>query len=318
MKWERSDFAVGAVVLLASVMLMGSFLWLSPAISTQAYPLYTEFDRIDGIAKQANVVLRGYNVGRVAEIEPRMDREEGLRFRVRLSIHARLASGDSLLLPEGTVARLIPPPVIGAGYILLEPPPATAPPLSPGSVIRGVRTEPIVEQVQGLTENLSGEVLATMLTARTLMDSVTVAMGQTNAALARTTDALPALLMGLEQQLAATHALTTRLHDELGAVTPTATAAMDTASLLMSDSRRLVQELHHTVQTTTPEIHEILAQLDTTTILFTHFIREVSERPWRVLTGVRPPPGLGARPPAPREPDTLSAGDAETDPPPEP
>lgn len=317
MKWERSDFVVGVVVLAASLMLVGSFLWLSPAISTQAYPVYVEFDRIDGIGKQAHVMLRGYNVGSVAAIEPRTDPQHGLRFRVQLNIHARLASGDSLFLPEGTIARIIPPPVIGAGFIVLEPPPGGGPPIRPGTVIPGARTDAIVEQMQGLSSDLGDDILATMVTARTLMDSVTAAMGHTNVALAQTTRALPALLDGIQRQLTVTEALTTQIHAQLGDLSPAVMASMDTANLLMADSRRLVQELNETLLATAPEIHNILANMDTSAILFTHFVRQVTERPWRMFTGVQPPAGLVPPPHGPTvEPaDTPTSAVPETEPP---
>ncbi|MFW6331190.1 MAG: MlaD family protein, partial [Gemmatimonadota bacterium] len=165
MKWESSDLTVGVVVLTASIILLGSFLWLSPAVSGRTYPLYTEFDRIDGVAGQADVILRGYAVGRVGAIEPRLAGGD-LRFRVRLDIDSELGDGDSLRLPRGTTARLVPPPVIGAGYILLETPAAGGDPIPPGSTIPGVRTTAMLEQVQGLTTDLSGELLTTMSTAR--------------------------------------------------------------------------------------------------------------------------------------------------------
>jgi ABC-type transporter Mla subunit MlaD len=317
MKWERSDLVVGSVVVTAVLVLLGGFLWLSPLISTQAYPIYTEFDRIDGIAKQAPVVMRGYTVGSVAAIEPRMDPEAGLRFRVRLNIQARLASGDSLVLAEGTVARLVPPPVIGAGLILLEAPPGGGPPLAPGSTIRGVRSEPVLEQVQGLADTLSAEILSAMLVARSLMDSVAAAMGHANLALGHATAALPTLLAGLERQLAAAEALTHDLHAQVGSLAPAALASVDSAHQLLADSRRLIHDIHAAVLSTTPEIHEILAGLDTTTLLLNHFVRQVTERPWRIVTGVRPPPGLYPQPGTPVvEPVEDSDGDGETGVPP--
>ena len=187
MKWESSDLTVGAVVVLASAILLGSFLWLSPAVAGRTYPLFTEFDRIDGVNAQSNVMLRGYTVGRVGAIEPRMTADGDLRFRVRMEIESELASGDTLLLPEGTTARLVPPPVIGAGFILLETPDRRTGTLEPGSTIPGVRNTAVLEQVQGITEDVSGEVMTTMDVARTLMDSVTAAVATANRALNETT-----------------------------------------------------------------------------------------------------------------------------------
>ena len=293
MKWESADFAVGAVVVTGMLILVGSFIWLSPVASKRTYPLYTEFDRIDGINTQANVVLRGYTVGSVGAIEPRVSDDGSLRFRVQLEIMSRLASGDSLRLPGGTVARLMPPPVIGAGFIQLETP-ATGGgrTLDPGSQIPGVRNTAIVEQVQGMTGEISGEVVQTMLTARELMDSMTSAIVMANGALLRTTDAIPPLVRGLEQQLVLAQQLTEDLRTQLNTIGPATVASIDTATLLLAESRTLVAELNGFLGSTTPEVGSILANLDTTSVLLTHLVRQLSERPWRALTGVKPPEGL--------------------------
>jgi ABC-type transporter Mla subunit MlaD len=317
MKWESSDFTVGAVVVVAAVILLGSFLWLSPAVAGSTYPLYTEFDRIDGVNAQSNVVLRGYTVGRVGDIEPRIAADGDLRFRVRLDIDAQLASGDSLLLPVGTIARLVPPPVIGAGYILLETPDHRAGTLSPGATLPAVRNTAVIEQVQGITDDVSSEVILTMGTAQQLMDSVTLAVSTANRTLRETSALIPPLIRSLEGQLEATAALTADIQRQVNTISPAAMAAIDSVSALLADSRGLVGELQGTLVHTQPEIYSILAHLDTTTILLTHFMREISERPLRVLSGVEPPPGLD--PPPPGEPvqpgsaaDTVPALEGDT------
>ncbi len=303
MKWESSDLTVGAVVVAAVVILLGSFLWLSPAVAGNTYPLYTEFDRIDGVNNQSNVVLRGYTVGRVGSIVPRVTEAGNLRFRVQLDIDAQLASGDSLLLPEGTTARLVPPPVIGAGYILLETPDHRAGTLAPGSTIPGTRNTAVIEQVQGMTDNVSSEIIATLSTARSLMDSVNAAVGTANRALSETSNLIPPLVEDLHQQLEATAALTSDIQQQVNTLSPAALATIDSVSALLSDSRALVGRIHGTVATSQPEIASILAHLDTTSILLTHFMREVSEKPLRVLSGVKPPPGLEPPPPGPAIPE---------------
>lgn len=316
MKWESSDFTVGAVVLAAAVILLGSFLWLSPAVAGNTYPLYTEFGRIDGVADQSNVMLRGYTVGRVAAIEPRMTADGDLRFRVRMNIESRLASGDSLLLPSGTTARLVPPPVIGTGYILLETPDRRGQALEPGSTIPGIRNTAIIEQVQGMTGDVSAEVLTTMTVAQGLMDSLTAAVSTANRTLTETSAAIPPLTRSLERQLDATAALTADIHEQVRTLSPAVLATIDSASMLLSDSRAMVGDLRGTLSETRPELYHILGQLDTTSILLTHFMREVSAKPLRIISGVEPPPGL-VPPPGPAvqvdsEADTVPELDADS------
>lgn len=318
MKWERTDLIVGSVVVAALLIVLGSFLWLSPALSARTYPLYTVFDRIDGLAGGANVMIQGYAVGQVGAIEPGLDAAGNMRFRVRMDIRFQLASGDSLLLMRGTRARLVPPAVIGSGYILLEPPDQVAPRLEPGATLPGVRATAVIEQVQSMTDEISGELVKTMQTSRALMDSMAVAisqtgeaMGQANALVEHTAETLPRLLGAVQQQLAAAESLTADLRDHVNTLGPAAAASIDTATMLLSDSRRLVQDLNTLLNTSQPEMEGILANLDTTTILLQHFVRQVSQRPLRMLSGVKPPAGLqptGLATPVDSAPDSVETG----------
>ncbi len=299
MKWERTDLAVGSVVVAALLILLGSFLWLSPALSARTYPLYAEFDRIDGLSSQANVMLRGYTVGQVGDIQPSIDSAGNLRFRVQMNIQWRLASGDTLFLRQGTEARLVPPAVIGSGYIVLEQPDRPGPRLEPGSTLPGVRSTAVLEQVQDLTQNLGNQLMETMTTARTLMDSSIATITQANDVVARTASRLPTLMASLEDQLELAQGLTTDLRDHINTMAPAATATIDSATLLLGDSRRLVHDVNQLLQQSQPQMEGILANMDTTSLLLQNFVRQVSQRPWKAFTGVKPPAGLEPPPPGP-------------------
>ena len=63
-------------------------------------------------------------------------------------------------------------------------------------------------------------------------------------------------------------------------------------TLLLGDSRRLLAEMEDLLVTTQPQTETILASLDSAAFLLNHFMREVSQRPVRIFTGVPPPPGM--------------------------
>jgi ABC-type transporter Mla subunit MlaD len=91
MKWERTDLTVGGVVLLAILIVTGAFVAISPVLSDDSYPVYTEFRRIDGIAEQAAVSLHGFNIGRVSSIQPQLNEQGQLVFRVEMRLRRRRA-----------------------------------------------------------------------------------------------------------------------------------------------------------------------------------------------------------------------------------
>lgn len=304
MKWESADLTVGSVVLGAALILAVTLVWLSPAVANRTYPLFAEFDRIDGIAERTPVYMRGFEVGRVRSISPHIDEDGELSFRVQLNVYRRLASGDSLRLPAGTRARLMPPPVIGSASIVLQPPLLGGAPLEPGDVIPGERDPAVVDQVQRMTEDLTAELTEAIAGARILIDTLTGTVAEASHTLTATNqtiealgEELPPLLTSVHAQVDAAGLLIDELHDQTGTVLPAAGASLDSLQAVLSDSRQLVTDVQRLLADSEPELTTILANLDSTTLRLHHFVREVSDRPWRVFTGVEPPTGL-EEPPA--------------------
>jgi ABC-type transporter Mla subunit MlaD len=298
-KWEKTDFRVGAAVLMVLAMVVAAVFWLSPALASTE-PLYAEFTRIEGLGVQAPVYINGYPVGRVDRIEPRSTDHGTLIFRVRMKIDWRLPSGDSLPLAVGTKARLTPPAVqLGSGFALgiidLESPPGGGPPLLPGSTLVGVRSAAMTDQWQTMAEELSADISQTLLKWRVVMDSLTItttavalAANQAKATAAQVHETLPALATSIQRDLATADSVMR----DMRRLSPAAVASMDSAQLLLADSRRLVTDLTRLVNAREPQLDRVLANLDTTAVLLQYFVRQVSAKPTRVFTGVKPPVGV--------------------------
>jgi ABC-type transporter Mla subunit MlaD len=79
-------------------------------------------------------------------------------------------------------------------------------------------------------------------------------------------------------------------------LTPSAKATADSLQALLGDSRRAVVRLTQMADANEPQLTHTLASLDTTSALLQHFMKQVSDRPIRVLTGVKP---MGPMSPAP-------------------
>ncbi len=305
MKWEPADFRVGLVVLGAIAIVLATAVWLSPTITDRSEPLYTEYDRIDGIGEQALVMLNGYAIGRVASIEPLIRSDSSLAFRVRMQVRWTLSSGAPIPIREGTKARLVTPFPIGAGFINLEVPRGSGTRLQPGDIVPGVRASAAVDQMQSMAEQIGGEMTSTLVTARRVADDLSRTMATARVlmdTLHRTVEtvhrgasiasaAVPDLVNGLRQELAVADSLLQALRP----LAPAAKASIDSANLLMADSRRAVNEMSQVMNDRLPQVTRIIANLDTTTALLTHFSRQISDRPLRVLTGVKAPRGQPAR-----------------------
>jgi ABC-type transporter Mla subunit MlaD len=299
MKWERTDLVVGFVVLGGVGALLVVLLWVSPFSGDGTYTLHTEFERVEGLGKQAPVYMNGFQVGRVGDIQPRITRDGPLVFQVTLHIQRVLSSGDSLRIPVGTRARMVPPYVMGSGFIVLEAGAWNAATLAAGAKIPGMHDTPLMEQVADMTPMLNDEVVQTLATARELMDSLIVTTGTASRTMAATSAQMAPLFLTMQQQMLAAGDLSQEIRSHLATLTPATVATIDSVQALMADSRRLMSDMNRMLVAREPEISDLMASLDSTVTLLHHTVRRVSARPYRILTGVGAPP---VRVPAPASP----------------
>ena len=293
MKWESGDLKVGIVVLAALALLLGGVLWLTPTVTDHSVALYTQYERIDGLAEQAPVELAGYTIGRVDDITPHRAADGAIVFRVRMKVDWRGERGEAIPIPQGTLARLMPPPVTGtaflAGFIQLEPPPQRGlPSVRGGDTLVGVRAVAAVEQLQGVAGDMTRQVSATLASAQRLIDSLSRTTGLANRLVAHTDTLMPHMVAELETRLATADTLMR----DLRVIAPAAVRTMDSTQAIISDSRRLVADVDRTLASRDPQMGRVLANLDTTTALLNHFVREVTRNPGRMISGVKPPARL--------------------------
>ncbi len=291
MKIERGDVSVGLTVLAALVVAVGGWLWLTRP-GQDYFALFTEYDLVEGLTDQTPVRLQGFAVGRVQSIAPVADAGGAVAFRVELRVERRYLGEGGLRIPEGTVARVAYPPVVGLPFIILEPPPEGGAPVAEGTEIPGLRTEPFLDQVQVLTGQLSYTVNETLLRTMQLMDSVQGTLGKLDRTLTTTSAAIPELLENLNTSMETAQALMVQMSAQVDTTAPTVRASLDSANALLGDSRRLVGDVSGLIATSQPRAETILASLDSLSYLLNHFMKQVSERPTRLITGVRPPPPM--------------------------
>ena len=69
-----------------------------------------------------------------------------------------------------------------------------------------------------------------------------------------------------------------------------AKSATDSVNALLGDTRSALKQVSTMLGKTGPREDEALFNLDETTALLNHFLRNITERPTRLITGVTPPP----------------------------
>jgi ABC-type transporter Mla subunit MlaD len=302
MKWDNTDLKVGLLVLGALLVGVASFIWVGRIGRQNVAPLYTDVTDVQGISAESPVFLNGFNVGRVSEVQPRVGDGGQLLFRLRMDILWRLENAP-MPLHRGLRARIQPPTLdIGRGSIVLEMPaedPAAragaksgAVALRPGEVIPSVKMGGTTNRMQLVVDSVGRDLRLVIAQVETLVQSLNVTVAtatstirSANSVLASVSEDLPGIMGGVRANLASADSLIKGLHS----VTPATVATLDSVRALLGDSRVAITRATEFLDANEPQIASTLANLDNASAVLSNLLREVSRRPIKAITGVRPP-----------------------------
>lgn len=322
MKWQRSDLNV-LLGLLAVLVLVGVGVWATvPGVRFRGMEFHLQVERIDRLETGAQVLVEGYPVGQVRSIEP-VSAAGGLDFLVVLSL--REAGGDSpLVLRRGTWAEITVEGLFGSPVVVLHPSPdpgaaaleeGSVIPVRPGAggmseVLRRVpplleRVDSVVARVPGLLERME-RILAN---AEVASDTIRLAASDARTLTRTAVRDVRELLAEARASLREVQEVTDRTRGGLDTVLAGATDAVDSAAVVIEEATLLVRELDATAAEAEVSVTAILRELRETAHVLNNMAREISDRPYRLLTGVTPPPE-GSRPDAPPPPDSGGGGPA--------
>lgn len=294
-RWEPGDLRTGVLVLGAFALLVAGVIWGNSTKVQDLAPLYAEFPTLTGVSTETPVMMNGYKVGHVAEIAPMTDTAGQLRFRVKMLVQWHPGGGSAIPYRRGMRVRLIPPAIemLGTAIIRLEPATTPGVPLPPGAMVPLLPYSSPLEGAQARVDSLGVELSKTLADTRRLLGTlVKTASAATGAATATAGVANTAAdqLAGLATDTRLRLATADSLMRDVRTLTPTAKATADSLQALLGDSRKAVARLTRMADANEPQLQHTLASLDTSSALLQHFMREVSARPLRVITGVKPLP----------------------------
>jgi len=300
MKWDNTDLRVGLMVIGAFLLGVLTFVWVGRQFRRSVAPLYTDVSDVQGIGPESPVFLNGFNVGRVSEVKPHVASTGELLFRVRMDIMWRLDDGSAMPLRAGLKARVVPPALdIGRGTIVLEPlhvaagAVTTGLALKPGDLIPSLQVGGTTNRMQLVVDSVGRDLRAVIGSVEQLVASlnVTVAsatktMQTANTMLASVSKEVPAIMTSVRTNLASADSLMKSLHT----VTPATVATLDSVRALLGDSRLAIARATQFLDTNEPQLQSTIANLDQASAVLNNLLREVSRRPIKALTGVKPPP----------------------------
>ena len=292
------DTLVGLFILGSIGIILGLLVVTSDALDDRA-EIYMRAATANGLTNDTRVFLQGLQVGRVMQVNARVERE-GLSFVARLSLQATFPDGTPLQVPVGTRGVIAEPSPISASVVRLEfPANSNAPPsfLQPGDTIESARVPGAFDILGGVASELKEEVLQTLVQTRALIDESTRAIAQsqrmiisTQGVIDSTTPKIDEALVLLATSLERTNELLAEVTPRIGPLQDSLTATLAQARRILGSFDTLATSAHAILNDNRNVVREALDRITSTTRLLNHFAEQVTRRPTRLLTGVKPPP----------------------------
>jgi ABC-type transporter Mla subunit MlaD len=298
----RQDFIVGLVIVGAIAVVVGALLATS-GWGERRYDLYLRVANADGLTTDSKVLLQGLEVGRVASVAPRVDSTmRTVSFVARLSLIGRFPGGATLQLPTGTRGQLEQASQISQEVlirlVLPDSTRRTGRLLAVGDTISSERKISVVDQVAEVAQHLSKEVEDVLHQTHKTLQHVDAILANANDVLRDVRPSIDSTLANVSRTMNRVSQLVQRLDPGLADSVATA-VALSSRVLLRVDS--LAARASEMTNENRADIRTAVANLTQLTRQLNHLTEEVSRRPYRFLTGVKPLPADSTRPGDPKD-----------------
>ncbi|HSD30699.1 MAG TPA: MlaD family protein [Gemmatimonadales bacterium] len=291
----RQDFIVGLVIVGAIAVVVGALLATS-GWGERRYDLYLRAASAEGLTADSKVLLQGLEVGRVMRVSPRVDSTtRTVSFVAKLSMIERFSGGADLRLPAGTRGRLEPASQISSTVLIRIVLPdsggRTARLLAEGDTIDSDRKVPVMDQVAEVAQQLSKEVQEVLHRTHQSLERVDAILAQANGVLKDIRPSVETTLADVSTTMGHVNKLVQRLDPGL-ADSVSRAIALSTRVLLRVDS--LAAQAGQMTTENREDVRIAVANLTQLTRQLNHLAEQVSRRPYRLLTGVKPLPSDSA------------------------
>ncbi|HKC40938.1 MAG TPA: MlaD family protein [Gemmatimonadales bacterium] len=288
----RQDFYVGLLIVVTIALVVGALIATS-GWGERRYDLYLRVANAEGISQDTKALVQGLEVGRVRSISPTVDSASGtISFVARLSVAEKFADGSSLRLPIGTRAELdASTPLTPAHINLLLPDTVGRMRLyiDPGDTIRMSRRSSAMDKMAEVADELSQRV-------QDMVQEATRTLARVQSTLREVAPDVERTLGSVATTMGRVDSLVERLHrggfaDSLAATVAGTNRLLARLDTLARDAGALTTENRADLRATVMNLTEASRQLN-------HFVDQMTRRPYRALTGVKPLPrdSTGARP----------------------
>jgi ABC-type transporter Mla subunit MlaD len=283
----RQDFYVGLLIVVTIALVIGALIATS-GWGERRYDLYLRVASADGISQGTAVVIEGLDVGQVTGISPRVDSAtRRISFVAKLSVKERFQDGSRLQLPLGTRAELVQAsqisPAVAIRLILPDSVQARRAYLRAGDTLDSRRRGNALDAVAEVADQLSQQVQHMVRTATETLVRVQSTLRDVTPDVQRTLTGVAATMGRLDSMV--------NRFSQRGLADSVSLAVANTNRLLLRlDS--LAREAHALTAENRSDLRLTVANLTEASRQLNNFVDQMSRRPFRALTGVKPLPPL--------------------------
>jgi len=281
----RQDFYVGLLLVVTIALVIGALIATS-GWGERRYDLYVRVTSADGISRGTAVVIEGLDVGQVTSILPRVDSTtRRISFVAKLSVKERFEDGSRLQLPFGTRAELVQASQISAAVAIRLILPDTLHPhhtyLHAGDTLDSRRRGGALDAVAEVADQLSQRVQEMVRTATQTLVRVQSTLRDVTPDVERTLSGVAATMGRLDSVV--------NRFARRGLADSVSVAVANTNRLLLRlDS--LAREAHSLTAENRSDLRATVTNLTEASRQLNNFVDQMSRRPFRALTGVKPLP----------------------------
>lgn len=314
MNVQRTDLYVG-MFLVAMVVVVVAALVATSGWGTDRYAIYVRTTSAQDLTVDTKIFLQGLEVGRITAINPRPAGSAGqLEFILRLSLLDRFPDGTPLRLPRGTVAEVVPAGLVGGSQVQLRVLSDSGGTLAPSDTIGLTREGSALDAFGALARDLKGTIEATLVSATGTMNAAKVLSESLAVATGTARRFLVAVQPGAEKLVGGVAGNLESLRRLMDSTTGRSGVTLRQVDSTLAQSRALMQRVDSLTRLllalggeNRPEIGALITNLRQLSEQMQYILEQVGRRPLRLITGVRVPDSLRARPRAPEGRDSAAA-----------
>ncbi|MEO8140581.1 MAG: MlaD family protein, partial [Gemmatimonadota bacterium] len=263
--------------------------------------MYMLSPNVQDLKQDTPVFLQGLAIGEVASISPLADTGQMVSaplFLVALRLRERYANGVPIRLPLGTRAEISSTGLIGAASIALQVPKNNiSAVLTPGDTIRGELTQGWTDVLKEVADTLKTQVSDILKDTRRVLGTLDRTAGAAQTELSATGPELRATLASARQVLDRLEPMIEQTRTTLASTDSRIGVLQDSLTLLLNDTRRMMNHADTLTSTitqatndVTPDVRQTLKNFYIMSVKLDYFMDQISRRPHRLLTGIRPLP----------------------------